>query len=64
MVLGTGKFYLLRVAGTNKFFKIQYLQHIENIKYIKLTSKEQSSGEKDPLGSKLNTSSCLLELNY
>lgn len=58
------KFYLLRDAGTNKFFKIQYLQHIENVKYIKLSRKEQSSGERDSLSSKSNSSSCLPEFNY
>lgn len=59
-----GKFYLLRDAGTNKFFKIQYLQHIENVKYSKLSRKEQSCEEKDPLSSKSNSSSYLLEFNY
>lgn len=58
------KFHLLRDAGTNKFFKIQYLQHIENVKYTKLSRKKQSSGEKDPLSAKSNSSSRLLEFNY
>jgi len=35
------KFYLFRNAGTNKFFKIQYWQDIENVKYMKLSRKEQ-----------------------
>lgn len=35
-------------------FKIQILQHIENVKYITLKRKEQSSWVKDLLSSKSN----------